>query len=194
MAANHPQVDIPNEEIPEAKQSEIQAGDEFGEFDEGNVDGSRPIQMNTGNIEHRAGHPANGGEQGVSNEPNQMRESLHPNQIRQEPVQLQGNQEGNQTGEDGSDARQYRQDVVDNRGGRRGRGGIGRGGRGRRNGSDGRGGRRGAGGYGRGQPRQNTSNAGPYGEPRRNQQNWSMGQSLYDMVQSDQNYISERPQ
>ena len=89
MPANHPQVNIQNEEIPEEKQSEIQAGDEFGEFDEGNVEGSRPIQMNTGNIEHCAVHPANGGERGMGNDPNQMRKSLHSNQIRQETSHLQ---------------------------------------------------------------------------------------------------------
>ena len=193
MAANQPQDDIQNEEIPEAQQSEIRTGDEFGEFNEGNVEGLSPIQINTGNIEHLARHPAIAEERGTGNDPNQMRENLQSNQIWQEPIQFQANQ-GNQRGQDGSDARQYRQEVVDNRGGRGGRGGIGRGDRGRRGGIDGRGGRKGAGGYGRGESRQNTVNAGPYGEPRRNQQNWHMGQSLYDMVQGDQNYISERPQ
>ena len=86
MAANRPQVDIQNEDIPEEKQPEIHARDEFGEFDEGNVGGSQPIQRNPVYVERRAGQPANEGEQGMGNEPNQGLENQQTNQTRQEPM------------------------------------------------------------------------------------------------------------
>ena len=48
------------------------------------------------------------------------------------------------------------------------------------------------GGYGRNMPQQGGVQYQPYNDPRNRQPEWSRGQSLFDMVPRDQQYISER--